>query len=352
MSNQNQPDRVVNYKFLRSGTGLIAMLLPWLVLLLANEDITSISGSYWTHSGDLFVGGLIAVAFFLGAYNGTGSCRKDAEYWFSKLAGFFALLVALVPTSCEQKICGPVPAWIEWLTRDYTTIVHYTAAVLLFVSLFMLIMFFSRRAWYKDNKGRSRIYKWLGLAMVSGMMIMGVIGEFFIDWGAYIFWVEVYGLTLFGIGWLVAGLYRPNPPHTIPGDAELLQEVMVDPSEKEVLTKVVIEEGIKYLFTASGCWKDWMIASGPTGHGPAWGLRAKRRRLQKEPLMMLCGSLGGLNEDKPFDFKIGDWKEWNDESAAAELPASDRQLFLFANDHDNKYSNNSGSIKVSIYKLP
>jgi len=61
------PVRVINHRTLRKTIGVIAFVMPIAVVLLADRDyadLDSISISYWTHSHDIFVGSLIAVAFF------------------------------------------------------------------------------------------------------------------------------------------------------------------------------------------------------------------------------------------------------------------------------------------------
>ena len=80
MEIEQKPTRVINHKSMRKTIGLIAFSLPLLVIPLSGRtfaEMQSISISYWTYAGDIFVGSLVAVAFFLFAYNGTGDCRRD-----------------------------------------------------------------------------------------------------------------------------------------------------------------------------------------------------------------------------------------------------------------------------------
>ena len=62
--------RQINHKTMRAMVGVIALFLAPAVWLLSDVDqpLTSISISYWTNAGDIFVGALIAVGFFLFAY--------------------------------------------------------------------------------------------------------------------------------------------------------------------------------------------------------------------------------------------------------------------------------------------
>ncbi len=200
---------IVNHKFLRKATGIIALFLAFVVQLLSNHDgpLSSISFSYWTESRDLFVGGLAAVAFFMIAYNGKNRQKKDLEYWLSKAAGFFAIFVALFPTDSE----GQNPAeWVVGLTGNNAGTVHNIAAISLFVCLFVLITFFAKRAKEKGKLMRSRTYKIISYGMLFGMPGLYFLSEG-LGWSNTVYLVEVLGLLLFGIGWLVAGSYRNDP---------------------------------------------------------------------------------------------------------------------------------------------
>lgn len=72
--------REINYKTMRVVVGIIAILLAPLVHFFSGsqEELTSISISYWTDARDIFVGSLVAVGFFLFAYNGQGG-KADGE---------------------------------------------------------------------------------------------------------------------------------------------------------------------------------------------------------------------------------------------------------------------------------
>lgn len=226
MSSAQPSARIVNHKFLRRGTGIIALNLWWVVQWLrgVEDELTSISISYWTDSGDIFVGSLVAISFFLAAYNGTGENGRDMEFWLSKCAGFFALLVALIPTACAFNFCNNLkdcglehnvdcfgtPGWAHAVSLGQAATVHNISAILLFVCLILLIYFFSRRAKSKGKLIRSKFYLAVSLLMLIGMPVLYFIGNK-LKWEDTIYWVEVMGLVLFGIGWLVAGSYKTDP---------------------------------------------------------------------------------------------------------------------------------------------
>ena len=270
----------------------------------------------------------------------TGSARPQ---------GLFALLVALIPTKCLLKNCGTTPKWVEFITFGHAPIVHNIAAVLLFVCLFLLITFFSRRAKYKGKIGRSNFYLGISLGMLIVMPSVYFIGRK----APYqeIYWVEVIGLILFGIGWLVAGSYKDEPDKKLPKSAQIIKTFKVDASKKNYPTNITVEAGDRYYFKAKGCWNDSFLSCGPTGWGPSWNWWTSRNRLKGVPIFMLCGNLGMNVDNKKLAFSIGYEETWNVPEEVKKLSAKDRLLYLFANDWHNKYSNNSGFLEVTVYKI-
>lgn len=351
MPSKESKTRIVNHKFLRQGTGLIALLLPFVAVWLSGEpELTSISASYWTDSGDIFVGSLVAVAFFLAAYNGTGNCRKDSEFYISKFAGLFALLVALVPTNCTFIDCSDIPNWVSTVTFNNTQFVHNFSAIALFVCLFLLITLFARRAKYKGSLTRSRFYSAISLCMVIGMPLVYFLGNY-IDWYEPIYGVEFVGLILFGIGWISAGTYKKRKDEADFTNVVKLGVFHVDPQIKNFPTDIKVKAGEEYLFKAKGCWKDSILSCGPNGWGPLWNPLVLKNRLKGNPVFMLCGNVGKSWNDPNLTFTIGDHVTWEIPNQVNDLDAEDQKLYLFANDWKERYDNNSGIMEVTIYKL-
>ncbi len=359
MQSEEKPIRVINHKTMRKFIGLIAIQMPIVVVLVSGrpeQEISSISISYWTDSRDIFVGSLIAVAFFLFAYNGTSSCRRDIEYWLSKAACIFAICVALFPTTGFDESADFAPSWIIYLSKLIFLKphkIHYSAAILLFFCLILLISFFSLRAKNKGELSRSRIYFGLSLGMLFGMPMVYGIGELS-GWYEPVFWVEFVGLWLFGAGWFIAGAYRTKPKKPVPNGAIFLNKFEVDPSNHDFETNIEVEEGEQYLFLAKGCWKDWLLECGPNGWGPDWNPFAVKNRIRWKPMFLLCGNVG---KKKDHVFCIGDRYTWTVPSVN-DLAPEERKLYLFANDWESKYGNNKalepkegGPLEVAIYRL-
>ena len=258
MQAEDSPMRVINHKSMRQIIGLIAIQMPIVVVLLSGRpELSSISISYWTDSRDIFVGSLIAVAFFLSAYNGTGTCRKDTEFWLSKVACVSAIFVALFPTTDFDKCPDCAPAWTIYLS-DLIFLkphqVHHVTSILLFICLILLMSFFSLRAKNKGAISRAKIYFGLSLGMLLGMPIVFVTGKLT---GLFepVFWVEFVGLWLFGVGWFIAGWYKTKPEKPVPEGAIRLGELEVDPSVRHFPTGIDVEEARNIFFRQRGAGK-------------------------------------------------------------------------------------------------
>lgn len=206
-------DRQINHKTMRVIVGAIAVLLAPTVTLLAGSghSLTSISISYWTDAHDIFVGSLVVVGFFLSAYNGTGG-ERDWEFYLSKISCVFAICVALFPTRGFTGSDIP-PAWTTTLANAVNLEpmnIHYGAAILLFACLIIMMWFFSNRAMKKGKPGRSYTYRTISVLMVLGIISIFIYGRA-TDLKNMTLLIEIWGLTLFGIGWLIAGSYKTDP---------------------------------------------------------------------------------------------------------------------------------------------
>lgn len=209
-------NRQINHKTMRVVIGAIAILLAPTVYVLSDIEsaLTSISISYWTNSHDIFVGSLFAVGFFLFAYNGTGG-GKDREFYLSKASCLFATCVALFPTEGYDNKDTP-PTWTTTIANAVNlepVNIHYGSAILLFACLIAMMWFFSGRAKSKGKIGRAYFYRAVSILMLAGIVSIFIIGNI-VKFQYTVLLVEVWGLTLFGIGWLVAGSYKTEPDRT------------------------------------------------------------------------------------------------------------------------------------------
>ncbi|MEM9362042.1 MAG: hypothetical protein AAGA43_05375 [Bacteroidota bacterium] len=130
-----------SYK-LRQTVGIVGMLLPLLLFVSlylfndVNSVLPSISHYYFTRSGTIFTATLIVLAIFLLIYKS----YDKWDFWLSTLAGFFALFVALAPTSNLAEACCDLDLVhsITFFSNDVDkhnprVIFHYISAGLFFV---------------------------------------------------------------------------------------------------------------------------------------------------------------------------------------------------------------------------
>ncbi|MFJ4593279.1 MULTISPECIES: hypothetical protein [unclassified Kitasatospora] len=200
----NQDERTIT--FLRLGVGLIGILLPlalplgnWLFAELRGQSTAgfwpaSMSGSYYTSTRNLFVGGLCALGVFLICYRFD---RRD-DRW-STAAGAFALGVALCPTAPQGATAF----------QSAVGLLHYAFAGLL---LFVLAMF----CVYSFRNPRSTQPSWVSRAyLAAGVLILvllllavaaGVAGVG-TDWAVRpLYLCEWFSTWAFGAAWTGAAL--------------------------------------------------------------------------------------------------------------------------------------------------
>ena len=98
---------VISYMTLRKAIGFLGLSLPFLLpigtgaLIYGNLEL-SISTYYYTNMGDVFVGTLCVIGFFLFSYRGHDR-RDDIA---GDLACVFAIGIAFVPTAPKSECCS------------------------------------------------------------------------------------------------------------------------------------------------------------------------------------------------------------------------------------------------------
>jgi len=204
-------DLVISYLSLRKAVGFIGLLLP-LVLALVKIGLvfakiccdrpgleTSISAYYYTNLGNVFVGSLCAIGVFLMSYRGFDHRDMIA----GKLAGLFAITAALFPTSSND---APTMTW--------TSPIHFTAAVLLFLTLayFSLCLFRQTdpsKPPTPQKLKRNKVYTVCGyliLASIAGAGISFALRNYpFFNLYKPVFWFESLAVVSFGVSWLTKG---------------------------------------------------------------------------------------------------------------------------------------------------
>lgn len=183
-----------SHLFLSAGMGVVAAALPVLLAVLGNYwDHNSISHYYYDHgpaARNILVGSLWATGLFLILFRGLSS----VENHFLRLAGVFAIMIAMFPTPVPEK-------------EGFS--IHLFSAVSFFVCLAIVAIFYSKSR-IKDIRSDSkrlffkRAYNIAGGAMI-GMPALVFAIHLIPGSGAdrWIFWVETFGIWAFAGYWAI-----------------------------------------------------------------------------------------------------------------------------------------------------
>lgn len=194
------PSNVFDHRRLRLFVGLIALLLPLVVDLMAAEQLPSISASYHTGARDVFVGLLFVIAALMLAYHGHTTHESAA----SKTAATATIGIALFPTTAPMETAG------------WEAVVHNACALILFCILayFCFGPFRRRTRGCTGMRGRrARVYAICGWVIVIAMLGLGA-AELLLPAStvsAYemTYWAEFFALWAFGIAWITASKVLP-----------------------------------------------------------------------------------------------------------------------------------------------
>ena len=193
----NDNDQIIPYYTLRVLIGAAGILLPILLVIgkLISENSLQIEYSisdYYDNStaGDILVGILFSLAFFLVSYKGYAPIDSIA----ANLGCVFALGVALCPTTSKNL---------------FVHYAHFIFAFLLFsVFIFFSIYLFRKRSPHptKQKKNRNKVYLVCGIIMIVCIVAIAVFEflvafEFKEKWHP-VFWLESLALISFGFSWI------------------------------------------------------------------------------------------------------------------------------------------------------
>jgi len=207
MSNSNDVSQplVESYLLLRKAIGIIGVALPFVLALgkwwLDQPGIeSSMSAYYYTIMGDVFVGSLCAVGIFLFSYRG----YEARDRWAGKLAAFFAIGVALFPTSPAEN-ATELELWVGQA--------HYSFAAVFFGTLayFCLVLFRKTdpsKPMTAEKIKRNLVYSVCGYAMLLCIVLLLVVSKLEASLPSaqnLIFWLEAVMISAFGVAWLTKG---------------------------------------------------------------------------------------------------------------------------------------------------
>ena len=261
---------VFDHIAIRRFIGLIAIILPLIVIVAAWDFPDSISASYHTATGfpysayfpsprDIFVGALFVIGAFLMSYSGhkyPTTAKQTGAFWHklgptavrfrrwereheedivSSIGGISAWIVALFPTA-EGTECSGVILFSLGSTPDavakIVSIIHLSFAAILFLTtVYFSLVAFKRRlepkirqslsagAEYSAPLQRRRfLYNLSGWSTLIIIAALGLSGLFLKNGLCVVYnqtyWAETIMLELFGIAWFTASkppfLRQPN----------------------------------------------------------------------------------------------------------------------------------------------
>ncbi len=197
-SSGNNNTQIISYFTLRILIGAAGVLLPFLLVigkLIYNNSVQiefSVSDYYDNGAaGDILVGVLFVLGFFLMAYKGYEPIDSRA----ANIGCVFALGVALFPTTSSN---------------NFIHIMHFVFAVLLFsVFIFFSIYLFRKtnpkKLYTKQKENRNKVYLVCGIIMIlciAGIAISMIFLEALSQSYHLVFWFESIALISFGFSWI------------------------------------------------------------------------------------------------------------------------------------------------------
>lgn len=191
---------MINTKRLRCTIGWLAMLLPWLVVLLLWRFPPSISSTYYTwEAGAVFMIVLGSASILLMYYDG----YDKTDDILNTIAGVFGLLICLFPCSTSTlKYVGTFQVPVQ-----VSNVIHYISAIIFFglLAYNSLFQFTKSGDEMSENKrARNTIYRICGKGMLASFMIM-----LFPPFHIQVWLTEAIALFFFGVSWLTkANVYK------------------------------------------------------------------------------------------------------------------------------------------------
>jgi hypothetical protein len=187
-----------NVKRLRCFVGHLAFWLPWIVSLILWRIPASISETYYTHAGAVFMIILGACSVFLMFYDG----YDKTDDILNTIAGIFGLLICLFPCGYNAERVGTfqTPVEISAAIHNISAVVFFL--ILAYVSLFQFTK--SNGNMTEKKKKRNVIYRICGVGMIASFAIL-LLPSFYIQ----VWLTEMFALSFFGISWMTkANAYK------------------------------------------------------------------------------------------------------------------------------------------------
>jgi len=191
---------IISYLTLRRIVGFLGLGLPPLLVLgdmLERGQWVlrgSLSAYYESVMGDVFVGVLFVIGWFLFSYRG----YEPKDHWAGNFAGICAMGVALFPSS----------------VGGVSQVLHVLFAALLFLDLaYFSMALFTKTSRHRpptpEKLVRNRVYRVCGVGILASLVAIAITWRWGDAWGLAdlhpVFWFESLALLFFGFSWCVKG---------------------------------------------------------------------------------------------------------------------------------------------------
>lgn len=183
----------INTVRLRAMIGWLAILLPWIVVLLIGYFPKSISATWYTNACTPFMIILGSASVLLISYRGYDKI-DDILLTCSGIAGS---CICLFPCLVEG-ISGKVGTFL--IDSGISNVIHIISAVVFFILLSYNSLFLFTKSsgeMTKKKKARNIIYRICGVGMLASFLILLLPNFYIKTW-----LVETIALTFFGISFL------------------------------------------------------------------------------------------------------------------------------------------------------
>lgn len=215
-------DKQILYR-LRKSIGFLGLLLPTILMIIHLKILNSISHYYYTSSGIFFIGILFAFGLILISYKGYDleEDERVSDDFMTSIAGIFALLTVIIPTSCYDSGDTTINCDTKYLF-GHTSVIFNTvhlicAGIFLFILGWMCIYKFTRGK-TEEGKKHHKLYKTCGfivwaciglilLIMVLNCMKLLEVKKYIPN---YVFILESIALYAFAVAWLIKGNIDQN----------------------------------------------------------------------------------------------------------------------------------------------
>ena len=186
---------MISVKRLRCFVGLLAILLPWIVVLLLWRFPQSISSTYYTfEAGPVFMIILGLASGLLMYYDG----YDKIDDILNTITGILGLCICLFPCTPENLTLTHIGTF--QLPANISNSIHSISAVIFFVLLAYISFFqFTKTSgsMTKNKKIRNIIYRVCGIGMLASFLIL-LLPSFYIQ----VWLTEAIALFFFGVSWI------------------------------------------------------------------------------------------------------------------------------------------------------